>query len=89
MTGFSDTERALGRLVSLAVSKGVPESAFGLGGMRTVGPCVTLQGGAQIGYRINGERGVFLGRTSAAARNTVRAIYRQHAATVSPATVEG
>ena len=86
MTGFTETEYALSRLVSLAVSRGVPESAFGIGGMRTVGPCVTLQGGAVIGYRINGERGVFLGRTRPEATQAVRAIYRQHK---SLAVVEG
>ena len=74
-TGFSDSERELSRLVGLALKAGVPESAFGLGGMRTVGPMVTLTGN---GYQVNGEIGVVLGRTYKTARAAIVGIYRAH-----------
>lgn len=86
MTGFTDNEYALARFVSLALSKGVPESAFGFGGWRSVGPSVTMCKG---GYRINSnagecngrsftEQGIFLGRTFREAKERVRVIYREH-----------
>ena len=76
MTGFTDTERYLGRLVMLAVSKGTPEEAFGLGGMRTVGPAVTYQ---FHGYTVNGERGVVLGKSFKQAKQCIREIYASSA----------
>jgi hypothetical protein len=74
-TGFSDTEYRLSKLVGQALKAGVPESAYGIGGRRTVGPVVTFTGN---GYQINGENGVVLGRTLAAARDTIVAIYNEH-----------
>ena len=82
-TGFQPTEYELGRLVMKAVRLGTPEAAFGLGGMRTVGPAVTM---GMLGYTVNGERGILLGRTFREARHKVCEIYAAHR---SPATVEG
>ena len=82
MTGFSAIEHQLSRMVGEAVRRGVPESAYGIGGMRTVGPLVTLQGD---GYTINGERGIVLGRFASCARESIRRIYRDNLPTTTTA----
>ncbi len=80
-TGFSDNERVLGRLVMKAVEMGVPESVFGLGGMRTVGPMVQLSVEAgRCVYRVNGANGITLGPTYAIARQRVLELFKEHRA---------
>lgn len=81
-TGFSETEERLGRLVGKAIAAGVPESAYGLGGTRTVGPAVTYQSGAEgFGLYTNGTPGMFLGRGEIAAAETIRTVWRTFNAT--------
>lgn len=81
-TGFSDKEERLGRLVGKALAAGVPEQAYGLGGMRTVGPLVTLQAsGGAFGYCTNGTPGMLLGRTFDEAASAIREVYRAYVET--------
>lgn len=78
MTGFTADEERLGRMVAEAIRRGVPESTFGLGGKRTVGPMVTLQwDNGRPAYRTNDTPGVTLGSFPSQARDRVNAIYAE------------
>jgi hypothetical protein len=74
MTGFTENEVRLGRMLAKRVNDGyvTPEAAH-LTGQRTVGPCVTLQVGDNgIGFYTNATPSLYLGRTFREALGTIQ-----------------
>ena len=82
MTGFTQTEEKLGRLVAKAIELGTPKEAFGMldGDTRTVGPRVTIQINkmGQTVYVVNSTNGLTLGRTYAEAHNAIVRTHKAH-----------
>jgi hypothetical protein len=82
MTGFTQHEEKLGRLVAKAIELGTPKEAFGMldGDTRSVGPRVTLQMNklGQTVYVVNSTNGLTLGRTYAEAHNAIVRTHQSH-----------
>ena len=82
MTGFTQTEQKLGRLVAKAIELGTPKEAFGIldGDTRSVGPRVTLQINklGQPVYVVNSTNGLTLGRTYAEAHTAIVRTHKAH-----------
>jgi hypothetical protein len=82
MTGFTQQEEKLGRLVVKAIELGTPKEAFGIldGDTRSVGPRVTLVMGGdnRTVFSVNSTNGIDLGRTYAEAHNAIVRIHQSH-----------